>query len=156
MKKVKKIVFVCLGNICRSPMGEGSFKYWIEEKGLSGSYFVDSAGTAAYHVGEKADQRMRDVAYSHGIKLTSRARQFVKEDLDEFDYIIAMDESNYQNIIALNPTLESKVIKLREFDKEAFGDLNVPDPYYGGLQGFEEVYQIVTRSCKELLKKIEG
>ena len=155
MKKVKKIIFVCLGNICRSPMGEGVMKYLIEKKGLSSSYYIDSAGTSAFHVGEKADHRMRDVAYSHEIKLVSRSRQFVKEDLEEFDYVVAMDDSNYQNIVNLNPTNESKIFKLREFDEEAYGDLNVPDPYYGGIDGFEEVYQIIMRSCVELLKKIE-
>ena len=155
MKKVKKIIFVCLGNICRSPMGEGVMKYLIEKKGLSNSYFIDSAGTSAFHVGEKADHRMRNVAYFHEIKLVSRSRQFIKEDLEEFDYVVAMDDSNYQNIVNLNPTFESKVFKLREFDEEAYGDLNVPDPYYGGIDGFEEVYQIIMRSCVELLKKIE-
>ena len=155
MKKNKKIVFVCLGNICRSPMGEGAMKYWVEEKRASGSYFIDSAGTSAFHVGEKADHRMRDVAFSHGIKLTSRARQFVKEDLEEFDYIIAMDESNYRNIVNLDPSNEFKVFKLREFDNEAFGDLNVPDPYYGGIEGFDQVYHMVMRSCERLLEKIK-
>jgi protein-tyrosine phosphatase len=137
-------------------MGEGMMKFWIEEKGLSRAYFIDSAGTSAFHVGEKADKRMREVAYTHGVNLTSRARQFLKEDLDKFDYIIAMDENNYRNIVSLNSSLESKVLMLREFDEEAFGDLNVPDPYYGGLEGFEEVFQIVMRSCKKLAEKIES
>ena len=155
MKKVSKIIFVCLGNICRSPMGEGAMKYLIEKSCLSRHYFIDSAGTSAFHEGNKADHRMRNVANSHDINLTSKARQFSKEDLNHFDFVIAMDESNYQNIAKLNPKLASKIFMLREFDDEAYGDINVPDPYYGGLDGFEDVYQIVMRSCKNLLKKIE-
>lgn len=153
MKKNKKVVFVCLGNICKSPMGEGAMKSLVADDDFF-DFNIDSAGTSAFHVGEPADLRMQDVAYSHGIRLTSRARQLVKQDLEDFDYVMAMDEANYKDIVSLNPKYESKVFKLREFDDQSLGNLNVPDPYYGGIEGFEEVYQIVMRSCEKLLDKI--
>lgn len=155
MIKVKKIVFVCLGNICRSPMGEGAFIDLIEKHNCKDEFIVDSAGTSAFHVGEKADSRMRDVANSNGVKLMSRARQFVTKDLEFFDYIIAMDRSNYRDILSLDSKYEEKIFLLREYDEYAMGDLDVPDPYYGGLEGFENVYQIVTRSCEQLLKSVK-
>lgn len=152
---IKKILFVCLGNICRSPMAEGIFLDLIEKKEISNDFFVDSAGTGAYHVGELPDNRMREIAYSHGILLTSKARQFIKEDFNEFDYILAMDESNFKNIIKLQPkNPNAEVILMRNFDEKAIIDKNVPDPYYGGIDGFEEVYQILLRSNQKFLSSI--
>ncbi|MCP4521132.1 MAG: low molecular weight phosphotyrosine protein phosphatase [Cytophagales bacterium] len=152
-----KVLFVCLGNICRSPMGEGAFLNLINEKGITDEFEVDSAGTAAYHVGNLPDKRMRETAYSHGVLLTSRARQFQKEDFHTFDYILAMDESNLKNINRLKPTNpKAKVFLMREFDELVEQDKNVPDPYYGGIEGFEEVYQMLTRSSKTLLDFIQN
>lgn len=149
------VLFVCLGNICRSPLGEGIFKYLIEEEGLNDVIKVDSCGTSAYHIGELADKRMREVAFSHGVRLTSRARQLKKEDELEYDYIIAMDESNYQNILKkFEIPICNSLYLMREFD-ENNQSINVPDPYYGGIAGFEEVYQIVYRSSVKLLNKIK-
>lgn len=154
---MKKVLFVCLGNICRSPMGEGMFKSLIEGKGLNNKYLIDSAGTSANHIGEKADSRMRETALQHNIELTSRARQVLAEDFDIFDIIIVMDESNFRNleIIANQNNKDSSKIRLmREFDNQP-EDMNVPDPYYGGQKGFENVYQIIKRSCNNLLDYLE-
>lgn len=154
---MKKILFVCLGNICRSPMGEGVFKYLVTERGLLNRYHIDSAGTSPYHVGEKADERMRNTAKKYGIELTSKARQVALDDFDYFDLILAMDRSNYNNLedLALTNGKTTENIKLmREFDP--FKDeIDVPDPYYGGAEGFENVYEIMHRSCINLLNFLE-
>lgn len=150
---MKRILFVCLGNICRSPMAEGVFKDLLEKNSLTGDIYCESAGTAAYHEGELPDSRMRDTARQHAIKLISRARQIIPEDLEEFDYILAMDKSNYQNIIHLakqSGNTKAQVIMMRDFDPEGKGR-DVPDPYYGGLDGFENVYQILKRSNENFL-----
>lgn len=152
-KKIK-ILFVCLGNICRSPLGEGIFKDLIEKKGLTEKYVIDSAGTAAYHIGAPADQRMQETAYKRQILLTSKGRQLCKADFHEFDYILAMDKSNYKNILSVKPeNSTAKIMLLRDFDPTP-EDKCVPDPYYGGLEGFENVFNIVDRSCKEFFKTL--
>jgi len=152
----KRICFVCLGNIVRSPLAENLFLYQAEKAGVSDRFEVDSAGTGTWHVGEPPDPRMRRVAASHGLKYTGRARQIRPNDLEDFDLIIAMDRENLSDLQRLASTqeLDGKIRLLREFDP--FGGLHagVPDPYYGGIDGFEEVYQIVERSTKELLDAI--
>lgn len=150
---MKRILFVCLGNICRSPMAEGVFKDLLEKKSLTGDIYCESAGTAAYHEGELPDSRMRDTARQHSIELISRARQIIPEDLEEFDYILAMDKSNYRNIMRLAKqpgNTKAQVIMMRDFDPEDKGG-EVPDPYYGGSDGFENVYQILKRSNENFL-----
>ncbi len=146
-----KVLFVCLGNICRSPMAEGVFLKLIEDEGLSSKFFVDSAGTSGYHIGELADPRMRQTAMSHGINLLSRSRKLIKQDLYEFDYVVAMDESNYWDIKSLE-TEEAKaeIILMRNYDDIGTGK-GVPDPYYGGDQGFYDVYDILVRSNTNFL-----
>ena len=111
VNKIKKILFVCLGNICRSPMGEGMMKYLLEQKGRSKDFFIDSAGTGAYHIGNLPDHRMRATARKHGVELDSRARQFRVEDFNDFDLIVTMDASNYQYILALANAKEDIKIK---------------------------------------------
>lgn len=153
-----KLVFVCLGNICRSPTAEGVFQYLVNQAGLQAYFEIDSAGTSAYHVGERADARSREVAERHGVLLLSRSRKFERFDLDYFDLIIAMDKQNERDIKSLmfrNEHLE-KIMLLREFDELANGDLNVPDPYYGGSDGFEQVFQMVKRSCTALLNQLKS
>jgi protein-tyrosine phosphatase len=146
-----KLVFVCLGNICRSPLAEGVFKKLVEEKGLQEVIICDSAGTASYYIGELADPRTRKNARSHGIDLTHCARAFRSDDFHDFDYIIPMDGSNMQHINRVKPAAyKAKIVLLRDFDPEGKG-LSVPDPYYGTEKDFEEVYQIVYRSCKHFL-----
>lgn len=151
-----KIVFVCLGNICRSPTAEGVFQHLVNERGLQPYFYVDSAGTSAYHIGERANSKSRKTASGHGIELQSRARRFEYDDLQEFDLIVAMDHENLQNIKALDMKnkFSDKVVMLREYDP-APGNGEVPDPYYGGMDGFENVFIIVERSCKALLDELE-
>lgn len=152
MEKVK-VLFVCLGNICRSPMAEGIFEHLVEEAGLSDRFEIDSAGTSGFHAGELADKRMRETAMGHGISLTSRSRMFLEEDLKNFDYVLAMDRSNERNINTLRRASEdypAEVLRMRSFDPEPDSH-DVPDPYYGGLRGFEDVYDILLRSNKRFL-----
>ena len=147
-----KIVFVCLGNICRSPTGEGIMQHLVNEQGFQSYFFIDSAGTSAWHSGEPANSKSRQVAKSHGVDLLSRARQVVASDLDEFDLIIAMDKNNWSDIRSLNPKHNGdNIFLMRDFDSKPENG-NVPDPYYGGLGGFENVFQIVKRSCENLLE----
>lgn len=154
----KRILFVCLGNIVRSPLAENLFRHLAQEAGAEDRYDVDSAGTAAYHVGDSPDPRMRKVAAEHGLVYDGSGRQVQTEDFYNFDLIVAMDESNRDNLLALAPKadLKSKVRMMREFDPEAEGDMQVPDPYYGGIDGFEHVYQLVQRSSAELLRQLES
>ena len=144
---------VCLGNICRSPLAEGILQSKVHPDKVQ----VNSAGTAAYHVGELPDVRSIEVAKKYGIDLTSqRARKFTVHDFDGFDLIYAMDTSNYQNILSLarNTTDEQKVqLILNEIDSES--DAEVPDPYYGGNDGFENVYSMLDEACEIIATKIE-
>lgn len=151
-----KIVFVCLGNICRSPTGEGIMQHLVNEAGLEEYFEIDSAGTSAWHSGEPANSKSRSVAESYGVKLLSRARQVASSDLDYFDLIIAMDYSNKKELLKMAHTSDqkSKVVLMRDFDSTP-QDGNVPDPYYGGLSGFDNVFKIVKRSCEALLAALK-
>ncbi len=145
---------VCLGNICRSPLAEG-----ILQSKLSADFFeIDSAGTAGYHVGELPDKRSIAVARKYGVDITNqRSRKFVKSDFKEFDLIFAMDESNYDNIISMiddsNDIPKVKLILNELYPSE---DRNVPDPYYGGDQGFENVYKMLDEACENIASKLEN
>lgn len=158
MPEPTRICFVCLGNIVRSPLAEAMFRHLAEERGLGGRYEVDSAGTSSWHVGERPDRRMRKVAARHGFQYDHRARQFQRSDFDRFDWIIAMDRQNRADLrrLARSPEDEAKIRLLREFDPLGSPDAPVPDPYYGGIDGFEEVYAIVERSCRGLLDALES
>jgi len=150
-----RVLFVCLGNICRSPMAEGVFLHLVEEAGVSAKFEVDSAGTGSWHVGEPADPRAAMAAREHGIALPSRARQVTADDLARFDHVIAMDRDNLRTLehMAPNAGARAEIRLLREFDPVPEGG-DVPDPYYGGSTGFESVYQIVKRSCEALLASL--
>ena len=155
----KRLCFVCMGNICRSPMAEAVFGHLAAQAGLDGRFEVDSAGTISYHVGEAPDRRAQATAQGHGVQVVGRARQFRPEDFPYFDLILAMDHDNVADLLsqASNAAERKKVRLLREYDPEASGDLEVPDPYYGGPEGFERAYQIIERSCQGLLQKlVEG
>ena len=149
-----KILFVCLGNICRSPLAEGIFKHKIEQKNLEDQFLIDSCGTSAYHVGNPADSRMRETAFRYGVLLTSKARQLKPADLNEFDYIIAMDNQNLTDILRYkNKHSKSTIHLMREYDLNSPKN-DVPDPYYGGITGFENVFNIVNHCCENFLNKI--
>ncbi|WCK54341.1 low molecular weight phosphotyrosine protein phosphatase [Aneurinibacillus sp. Ricciae_BoGa-3] len=147
-----RIIFVCLGNICRSPLGEAIFRRMVEERNLSDRFIIDSAGTANYHVGQLPDPGSRRIALKHGISLEDQhGRQFTADDLAKWDYIIAMDASNQANIHKLGKA-GGNVHLLREFDPQGSGD--VPDPWAQGDEAFQETYNIIHRSCENLLNSI--
>lgn len=153
-----RVLFVCLGNIVRSPLAENMFIHLARQGGMGDKYEVDSAGTGGWHTGEHPDHRMRQVAARRGFEYDGAARQVRLEDFAEFDWIIAMDHSNYADLLRLAPDSESgkKVRMMREFDPRGGRDSAVPDPYYGGIDGFEHVYDIVERSCRGLLEAFEN
>lgn len=143
---------VCLGNICRSPLAEGILKSKLN----SDFYIVDSAGTSAYHIGELPDHRSIAIAKKNGIDISNqRARKFIANDFNEFDLIYAMDIENYQNICSLS-TNKSNLLKVKLILNEInpLKDLSVPDPYYGGDFGFENVYKMLDKACSIITKNI--
>ncbi|MGE5221096.1 MAG: low molecular weight protein-tyrosine-phosphatase [Omnitrophica WOR_2 bacterium] len=153
---VRRICFVCTGNIVRSPLAENLF---LDIAGKAGAkYIVSSAGTSDYHAGEPPDERMRRVAARHGLVYAGQARQFQPQDFDRFDLILALDKDNQRNLERLAEVTGHKVCirLLREFDPLGGSGVSVPDPYYEGMEGFEEVYEIIARSCKGLLEHLEG
>ena len=154
---VKKILFVCLGNICRSPAAEGIFKQKIKERDLEKLFMVDSAGTGGWHVGNLADSRMRETALSRGIELTSRSRKIEESDLYEFDHILVMDNDNLYNVKSLikdksNP-LHSKIELILSYSKDSKLE-EVPDPYYGGQHGFDKVLNLLDDAIDGLIDSL--
>ena len=154
---VKKILFVCLGNICRSPAAEGIFKKKIKDRELENLFVVDSAGTGGWHVGNLADRRMREAALSRGIELTSRSRKIDYNDLYEFDHIIVMDKDNLNAVKSLikdnTYPINSKIKLILSYSKKSQLD-EVPDPYYGGQNGFESVLDLLDDAIDELIDSL--
>ena len=154
---VKKILFVCLGNICRSPAAEGVFKQKIKERDLEKLFVVDSAGTGGWHVGNLADLRMRETALSRGIELTSRSRKIEESDLYEFDHILVMDHENLDAVKALitdqNNPVKSKIKLILNYSKDSQLD-EVPDPYYGGQNGFDKVIDLLDDAMDGLIDSL--
>jgi protein-tyrosine phosphatase len=149
-----RLSFVCLGNICRSPTAEAVMRHLVKQAGLGDRVFIDSAGTGDWHVGEPRDRRSSEVGRRRGIPLSGRARQFVPADFARFEYVLAMDRQNLTNLqrLAPDPTARDKVRLLRSFDPTVIdGDDEVPDPYFGGTEGFDQVFDICLRACGGLL-----
>lgn len=154
-----RVLFVCLGNICRSPAAEGVFVHLLAQQGLSDRFVVDSAGTGGWHVGRRADERMRAAAARRGITLTSRARQIDLTDLQSFDHILTMDGDNLAAVQSLaheagNPAGQARIEAMTRYCRRHTGALEVPDPYYGGPQGFEQVLDLLEDACGGLLETL--
>jgi protein-tyrosine phosphatase len=147
------LCFVCLGNICRSPTAEAIMLNLVEESGLEEHIEIDSAGTSSYHVGEEADPRSQACAIEHGLSLDTRSQQFEADDFDQFDYVLAMDAENRDILISLAPTHDDgeRVFMLRAFDPKVRDESDVPDPYHGGDNGFDDVFEICQKACEGLL-----
>jgi len=155
-----RILFVCMGNICRSPTAEGVMRSLLREEGLEDAVELDSAGTGGWHAGEPPDARATEAARRRGVVLEGAARQVTAADFEDFDLLVAMDRENLRDLLAIAPSEEAaeKVRLLREFDPASAdaGDLDVPDPYYGGERGFERVLELVTAACRGLLADVRA
>ena len=154
-KEKTKILFVCMGNICRSPMAEAVFVKLLERSGLAHFFEVDSAGMIDYHEGELADSRMRNHAGKRGYRLTHRSRPVVTADFERFDLIVGMDDSNVAFLERNAPTLEAKqkIVRMADYLSRKNID-HIPDPYYGGASGFDLVIDLLEESCRNLLKEL--
>ena len=156
MKK-QSVLFVCLGNICRSPAAEAIFIDLINQKGLNDCFFVDSEGTGSWHIGKKADIRMRIAAKKRGLEILSTARQINIEDFEKFNYIVAMDDSNFEDIndLKFRKSLSdfASIKKIQNF-RSVFKEKEVPDPYFGGEKGFDHVLDILEDSLSKFLESI--
>ena len=156
MKKIS-VLFVCLGNICRSPAAEAIFINLLERKELADGFIVDSAGTGSWHIGKKADSRMIIAAERRDINILSRARQITSKDFYEFNYILTMDDSNFRNIKDLKNRAPStnfaSIKKIQDF-RSVFNEQEVPDPYFGGDEGFDYVLDILEDSVNGFLESI--
>lgn len=154
-KTIVRVLFVCMGNICRSPTAHGVFKQLVQRQGFTDAIVVDSAGTHAYHLGDPPDKRAQKAAERRGVDLTGlRARRIQPEDYQDFDYILAMDKENLRYLESHCPDAHTHKLRLLLSYAEKLFDSEVPDPYYGGPQGFEHVLDLVEASCEGLLKHI--
>ncbi|MBT8039401.1 MAG: low molecular weight phosphotyrosine protein phosphatase [Xanthomonadales bacterium] len=152
---MKRVLFVCMGNICRSPAAEGVFRKLVENAGADDRFKIDSAGTIGYHAGEPADSRMRQAASRRGYSLDSRARRVVAGDFGDFDLIVTMDEANYRDVAERDTGQGARVVRMTDYCRRHRID-EVPDPYYGGSDGFENVLNILEDACSILLEELDG
>ncbi len=153
----QKLLFVCLGNICRSPAAEGVFLHLLNERGLSDRFVVDSAGTGGWHTGNPADQRMQAAAARRGIQLPSRARQISLDDLSDFDLVLTMDDANLTAVQGLAREAGRRAtatVRPMLSYAQSFSETEVPDPYYGGEAGFEHVLDLLEDACSNLLDEL--
>ena len=150
------VLFVCLGNICRSPLAEALFRKAVSDAGLDGRFRIDSAGTSGYHDGEPPDARTTETARRRGVAVTGTSRRITPGDLEAFHYVVVMDAENLAEVrrLAHGRGVAAEIVRLREHDGDAGGDLDVPDPYFGGPDGFEAVHDLVERSARGLLDRI--
>lgn len=157
-KEKIKILFVCLGNICRSPAAESVMKSIVENEHQQARYEIDSAGTGNYHIGDLPDQRMRVHAQRRGYNLTHRCRQVTETDFDEFDIIVAMDESNRRNLKRVAPSVEAekKIVMMADFSDMCSRYDHIPDPYYEGAEGFELVLDLLESACWNLFSMLKN
>ncbi|MHC4826268.1 MAG: low molecular weight protein-tyrosine-phosphatase [Planctomycetota bacterium] len=146
------VLFVCMGNICRSPLAEGLFCHKARGRGVETQFIIDSAGTGGWHVGERPDRRVREVANRHGVNLNGRARQVNSDDFDRFDHLICMADENRRQLEEAGAP-DEKLRLLLECDPAA-AVREVPDPYYGGRRGFETVYGLIDNACEALLDEL--
>ena len=155
-KAMVKVLFVCMGNICRSPVAEAMFRRLLEDAGLADKVFVDSAGTHSYHAGSAPDKRSQAAAIHRGLDLSAlRARRVAVEDFEAFDYLLAMDLDNYEHLLALCPAPEQRdKIRLLMDYAPGLREREVPDPYYGGMSGFERVMDLVEEAAQGLMVHI--
>ena len=153
-----RVLFVCLGNICRSPAAEGVMKAIVDENNAFDRWEIDSAGTGRWHIGELPDKRMRIHARSRGLELTHRCRQVSPSDFNEFDLIIPMDSQNTLDLRRMAPTLEAarKIVPMATFIEPSMGYDHVPDPYYEGSEGFELVLDLLDNGCRRLYEEAEA
>lgn len=150
----KSVLFVCMGNICRSPTAEGVFRHYVNEAGLAELIHVDSAGTHAYHIGEPPDRRANAAAERRGISLADiRARRVTNDDFETFDYIIAMDEDNQERLLERAPDEHRSKVQLF-LSYASVSETEVPDPYYGGAAGFDRVLDLVEAASRGLLETL--
>ena len=151
---IRSLLFVCMGNICRSPAGENVMRQRLKDAGLDHLASCDSAGTIAYHAGDAPDARMSAAAHRRGFRLTGRARRIVKEDLERFDLVIAMDDQNLRDLKAMaHEGNRHKIVRFCDFC-EKHDATEVPDPYYGGTQGFEFVLDLIEDGCAQLVELV--
>ncbi|KAI8325711.1 LMWPc-domain-containing protein [Martensiomyces pterosporus] len=149
-----KVLFVCLGNICRSPMAEAVFAHIVKQRGLSDRFLIDSAGTAGYHVGERPDARSVATCKANGVPVNHHARQVMSSDFKKFDYVLCMDESNLHDLQRKRPQGSKATAALFGTYSKEKGDRIIEDPYYGGQQGFEHNFEQVTRCSEGLLRSL--
>jgi protein-tyrosine phosphatase len=153
-----RVLFVCMGNICRSPTAEGVMRGLVADAGLADRIIIESAGTGGWHAGSPPDSRSVAAAARRGISVDGAARQVALKDFDDFDLIVALDSANARDLRRLAPddAAAAKVHLLREFDRDGDGGLDVPDPYYGGADGFDDVLDLVDAACRGLLGDLQA
>lgn len=150
---MKSVLFVCMGNICRSPTAEGIFRKLVTDAGRDSEFQVDSAGTIGYHAGSMADRRMRSAAEERGYLLESRARRIKFNDFDRFDLIVTMDDENFREVQEMSPGTGARVVSMCDYCQD-HEETEVPDPYYGGEAGFHKVIDILEDACGNFLRQI--